>query len=325
MMHILAVDDDPVILDLLRGSLTEEKNYKLTCAASAEDALDIVRESPRLFDCFLVDIMLPGVDGIEMCEMIRACAAYRSTPILMMTASREAGLMQRAFFAGATDYISKPLEGVELGARINSAGLLNASLLREREAQHTLGELTALVKVRFEEPFKLDVPGMSNLLQMENHLLRLQTGCYAMNLFSIEAQGMKAAHANVSPPAFRNAIEQLAEITLDSLNGFAAHVAYVGSGRFLGLTIGRRRLDLNKLRRDMTQDLARNWDEETSQIATPPKVRVASVGNQRYWSGMSASEKLRETSIKSEPFSESVEEEESNLFAKFESYVDSRD
>jgi len=84
MMRILAVDDDPVILDLLTGCLTENDNYELVCAESSEEALELMRDAKVPFDSFLLDIMLPGISGISLCETIRDIPFYRAVPIVMI-------------------------------------------------------------------------------------------------------------------------------------------------------------------------------------------------------------------------------------------------
>jgi CheY-like chemotaxis protein len=136
-MRILAVDDDPIILDLLKGSLTAHDQYELMCSASAEQALQTVAAETVPIDCFLLDIMLPGVDGIELCDRIRKLRQYRTTPIIMITASRDPELMGRAFEAGATDFISKPLDGVELQPAPRTRGPAHAGRT-ERETENPL-------------------------------------------------------------------------------------------------------------------------------------------------------------------------------------------
>ena len=62
-MRILAVDDDPIILDLLKGSLNKDNSGDLICCETAEDALEVLETQTTPIDCFLLDIMLPGIDG----------------------------------------------------------------------------------------------------------------------------------------------------------------------------------------------------------------------------------------------------------------------
>ena len=108
-MKILAVDDDPTILDLLRDCLTPSLGFDLICADSAEDGMAKIEEHGASFDCFLLDIMLPGVDGITLCDDIRTMQAYKSAPIIMITGSRKHDLMDTAFRAGCAANARRPI------------------------------------------------------------------------------------------------------------------------------------------------------------------------------------------------------------------------
>ena len=110
---ILIVDDDPLIRESLRRGLTFE-GFRTDLAADAEQAIRIMRD--ELPDVVVLDILLPGMDGLEVCRRIRAVAP--TLPIIMLTArdavpDRVAGLE-----AGADDYLIKPFAFEELLARI---------------------------------------------------------------------------------------------------------------------------------------------------------------------------------------------------------------
>ena len=321
MMRILAVDDDPVILELLDSCLGSIKDYDLTSRDTAEAALETIESTVQPFDCFLLDIMLPGVDGIEMCRMLREDNRYRTTPVLMVTASREPSLMQRAFEAGATDFISKPLDGMELGARVNSAGMLNASLLREREAQHTLAELTALTKLKFDEGIDLGIRHVSDLLALENHLLRLPAGCYAMSLFSLDVVGLRSVFRSVRPSAFRQNLEQVARAAIAALEGRDCQLAYTGSGRFVGIVMGRSRLDNDGIAAEVARRLQQDWEPELTGVAKAPSIRMESVTTQRVWSGLAASDKLRDYLNTADPLHGLADDRSDNLFERLETMV----
>lgn len=322
MMRILAVDDDPVILDLLTGCLTENDNYELTCCESSEEALDIMQESSQPFDSFLLDIMMPGINGISLCEMIRDVPFYRAVPIIMITASKEPAMMQRAFDAGATDFLCKPLDGVELSARINAASMLNASLLREREAQHTLAELTQMMQIRFDEDFDLDVSACSDVSTLENYLLRLPSGCFSMSLFSISVDGARGIYRAVKAPAFRRQMEQVARASVYSLEGMRFHLAYAGSGRFIGVVMSRARLNTASMAGRMREHLEKNWDGKGMNGGLAPSLQVHSVTEQRLWSGLSASNKLREYLQSWDPLHGLARHDEDNLFAQLETAIE---
>lgn len=296
-MRIMAVDDDLLILDLLRECLTKQGGYDLTCCETAEDALQLMEEETLPFDCFLLDIMLPGVDGIELCDMLRQSSRYRTTPILMITASREANLMERAFYAGATDYINKPLDGIELGARINSASMLNDSLHREREIRHTLEELTEKMKLRLEEDVDLEGSGVMTPPELENMLLRMPAGCYSMTLFNIDISGIRGIHRDLTGPQFRYHLMEVGRAACAAMEGLNTMVAYSGHGRFVGAVIGRKRFDRENALMKMNARLSNDWDVAASARPMPPQLVMGALSDQRLWSGLSASNHLRDNSV----------------------------
>ncbi len=293
MMRALAVDDDPVILDLLRRFLAERDGLELSCCETAEAAFEMIESTDQPYDCFLLDIMLPGVDGIEACTRLRSMKRYQATPIIMITASREINLMQRAFQAGATDFVNKPLHDVELGARMKTAGLLNESLLREKEMRHSLGKLSEMLKFRFDQPLALNADGLSDLLQIENRLLRLPQGCYAMTLFSLDAYGIDDIYRSGGLLTFRHCLENIASAAVRALNGESNLLAYSGSGRFVGVTFGRGRPDLEYLSKCVNTELQRMWDGCIIGTPVPPELRMQRISEQRFWSPISASNEIR--------------------------------
>ena len=321
MMRILAVDDDPVILDLLKNTITDIDGYTLTCVDTCEGALDAIRAAEDPFDCLLLDIILPGTSGIELCKKLRRTPFYKSVPILMITASREVGLMDKAFQAGATDFISKPLHPIELKARINSAGLLNQSLLREHEAKRSLNELAHSIKLGFEEPFTLNAEGTSTLLSIENWLLRLDAGCYAMQLFTFQVECARGIHRAISPLAFRQRMEIIADAAIDALSGRRARLAYAGSGRFICIVLGRSRLNSRQVLAEIDATLALTWDDRAAHVPQRPKLVLKELSTQRFWSGNSASHCLRQHIETEDSFAALAGDEDQNIFAK----LDNRD
>ncbi len=120
-MKILAVDDDPSILMLLDHALSMSGHHDVTLAKSAKDALDFIECAEKNFDCFLIDIQMPEIDGIHLTQVIRQTPGYERHPILMLTAMHDKAYLDRAFKAGATDYVSKPFDFKNLQSRIFDA------------------------------------------------------------------------------------------------------------------------------------------------------------------------------------------------------------
>ena len=111
---ILVVEDDPKIADFLRRGLTYE-NFKVMVANNGEAGLTLARDEPP--DLVILDWMLPGLDGIEVCKRLRAAGPV---PILMLTAKDTVTDKVRGLDAGADDYIVKPFAFEELLARIRA-------------------------------------------------------------------------------------------------------------------------------------------------------------------------------------------------------------
>lgn len=318
-MRILAVDDDPIILDLLRNALTKHDHYDLVCAETGEAAQDIMRSDPTPFDCFLLDVMLPGIDGIDLCESLRSTTAYRTTPIIMITASRAPDLMGRAFHAGATDFVSKPLDGVELGARINSASMMNDSLRRERAALNSLEELSKHTKVRFGEAIRLETSGVQDLLALENELLRMPPGVYGMNLFCLDVLGLRGIHRAVQGPVFRQHLDAVASAATTALKDENWMLAYVGNGRYVGITLGRARLKKDDLLERMNVNLTEVWDQTTPGAPATPELRISAITDQRILSGLSASDKIRNFLKTNDLTQGLMADQEDSLFDRYDS------
>ena len=108
-MKILAVDDDPIILELLAHFIETMTEHKLVMASSADEAIETIRSNARApFDCFLLDIQMPGTDGIALAGKILDMDNYVDTPILMLTAMSENDYIDPAFASGESHSVTKP-------------------------------------------------------------------------------------------------------------------------------------------------------------------------------------------------------------------------
>lgn len=124
---ILIVDDERDITELIRYNL-EKENFKTITVATGEDALS---EAKRVRpDLIILDLMLPGVDGLEVCRKLSQDEATRTIPILMLTAKSEDSDIILGLEMGADDYVTKPFSPKVLIARIRA--LLRRN--REKEA-----------------------------------------------------------------------------------------------------------------------------------------------------------------------------------------------
>ena len=115
-MKLLAVDDEPLVLRLLAATLDGLGYGNADFAKSGDEALRCLEQARTPYSCILLDIRMPGMSGIELCQNIRRLPQYRDTPIIMLTALAEKEFIDESFAAGATDYMNKPIDATELGA-----------------------------------------------------------------------------------------------------------------------------------------------------------------------------------------------------------------
>ena len=111
MAHILAVDDEPDVCALVARTLARDGHTVRTCTGGAEVSEALCRWA----DCILLDVMMPGEDGVALCRRIRALTG---APILFLTAKSEEADVLQALGAGGDDYLSKPFRLAELRARV---------------------------------------------------------------------------------------------------------------------------------------------------------------------------------------------------------------
>ena len=107
---LLVVDDNPVNLSILEEMLAGE--YRISFAQNGRDALRTAASIRPA--CILLDVMMPGMDGLEICRQIRATAGLRNTVIIMVSAKAMPSEQAAGLSAGADDYITKPFDEVEL-------------------------------------------------------------------------------------------------------------------------------------------------------------------------------------------------------------------
>lgn len=107
---VLAVDDNPLNLEIIQEALGD--GYNLKTATTGEGALEIAVDFQP--DLILLDVMMPGMDGYEVCRQLRENSAFADTPIIMVTAKDSLSEKVRGREVGADDYITKPFEENEL-------------------------------------------------------------------------------------------------------------------------------------------------------------------------------------------------------------------
>ena len=134
-MKVLIVEDDRNLRGFLRKAFREE-GYATDECESGDRAVD--RALKRPYDCIVLDLMLPGLDGFEVVEELRRRTVL--TPVLILTARDEVGSRVRGLEAGADDYLPKPFDLAELMARVHA--LIRRAAFRHGDATLAVGDIT---------------------------------------------------------------------------------------------------------------------------------------------------------------------------------------
>ena len=142
--HILIADDNAMNLDILQTRLAIH-GYQIVTATDGQAALDLARE--RQPDLLLLDVMMPGLDGLEVCRRLRADASLPFMPIILVTARADSKDVVSGLDAGADEYLTKPIDQAALVARVKS--MLRIKALHDtvqeqtRSLERQAGELSA--------------------------------------------------------------------------------------------------------------------------------------------------------------------------------------
>jgi len=133
--RILIVDDDPHAVEILTRML-EREGYECASAASGPAALQTVSSQP--IDVILLDVMMPGMDGLQVCERLREDERLRQIPVILLTAKDDMETRARGMALGVSEYLTKPVNKRELFTRIRAQ-------LHSLELNRKLAETAAAV------------------------------------------------------------------------------------------------------------------------------------------------------------------------------------
>jgi len=139
---LLVVDDNPLNLQLI-STLLRSKGYKPVIANSGHNALKYLEQKTP--DMILLDIMMPEIDGFEVCEKIKSQSRYADLPVIFLTAKNEVTDIVKGFSLGAVDFISKPFKSEEVLVRIHNHLALKQAKLKVEEQNKTLKSLNQTI------------------------------------------------------------------------------------------------------------------------------------------------------------------------------------
>jgi DNA-binding response OmpR family regulator len=230
-MKILAVDDDLFILELLQMMVARAGFTDVSTATSGEIALDMMNKGDAVFDCLLLDISMPGMNGIELCGLARSIPAYSKTPIIMLTAMADRDNIDRAFIAGATDYATKPFDIVELDARLNAA----KAMVGNKKTDQNQSDFPHKKPSVLSE--KVQIEGIDSLIGYDvfrNYLAQLsRAGLAGSQVIAVKINDIEIIYAKASADEFLYALTEVADAIGDSIKTNGYMMTYAGNGIFL--------------------------------------------------------------------------------------------
>ncbi|PKB58589.1 MAG: hypothetical protein BZY83_06265 [SAR202 cluster bacterium Casp-Chloro-G2] len=144
-MKVLVIDDVADMLLMLSDYLEEFGYNQITTVESSYDAFKHLTSEPKapasgVIDLILMDIVMPGMNGIDACRQIKTKMGFSDVPVIMITGESEMEQLRNAFEAGATDYVTKPFSKLELRVRVESALKLKSSIDAQKRANTLLGD-----------------------------------------------------------------------------------------------------------------------------------------------------------------------------------------
>lgn len=281
-MKILAVDDDPCILELMPLLAAKSGFPNVTTASSGQLALDTLANGDASFDCLLLDINMPGMDGIELCKRVRRLEAYRTTPIIMLTAMSEREYIDRAFKAGATDYATKPFDISELGARLRVAQEL---VIARREAEMAKDSQAAsgsainqMHGFDLSEVIRIEgAQALVDFVSLKNYLKQISgAGLAASHVIAVKVDRIEEFYARATTEEFTYALHEVAYAINEVLRTIGGLISYAGNGIFVVVSNSAAPLSSSEIESEVQHLL----DEKNSEYdcGAPLDIEV-SVGN----------------------------------------------
>ncbi len=220
------------------------------------------------YDCILLDIVMPGKSGIALCQDIRAIPTYRNTPILMITQLKDRDNIDAAFKAGASDYITKPFDFVEVGARIKVASRLIAErkaaidsylalrLESQRNSNIARLPLASINEAIDAKSMHIEGENLVSLQVFENYLGKLaRSDKNNIKIVAIQINNIDDIYTSLSPDEFLSVLNSFLGVLKEIFVSRNMFVSHVGMGMFIFSTVNMEVPDLDVLEGQISERL----------------------------------------------------------------------
>ena len=230
-MKILAIDDEPRDLKLIEAILEKNGYKEIQTAGSGEGGLELVKNNSP--DLVLLDIIMPGMTGYEFCQKLRANEATTHIPVLMVTGgpSEADEAIKKSFHAGATDFITKPINSIEFLARVKSALIIKHTYDRMKEELYK--------REQAEEALRESDRMKTEFISTASHELRTPLTSIKNAIAIVLNERAGPINEN------QNRFLSMANINVDRLSGLVNELLDLSKIESGGLKIELRPLDLS--------------------------------------------------------------------------------
>ena len=205
---VLVVDDDPTNITVISGVLKD--SFRIKVATNGKQALAMAR-APDKLDLILLDVVMPEMDGFEVCRHLKANPATREIPVIFLTGVTDAENEEKGFEIGAVDYIHKPFSAPIVLVRVRTQLALQAALRQAREARNQADELLHALRAELAGVARLTA--MGELAASIAHEIRQPLAAVINNANA----GLN--WLNNKPPSLKQARAALKQIVRDSERG----------------------------------------------------------------------------------------------------------
>lgn len=284
-MKILAVGDDPVFRSSLESMLRECGISDVSFVNTGAKALKIVQSAIPRFDCIFADVYMPEMDGIELTSIIRAIDPSRDTQIVMVTAVSNRHYIDRAFHAGADDYIGNPLDKFELKARLSSIARFLNERAHSRSLQDALKTATAPQHlIGFEDAVSISgSDGMMTSSQLVNYLTsggQIRDKFDHVVAFSIENAANIFVRTN--DEQYLQILAAVGDAISSAFPSGKKVLGYLGCGNFIAMLAADARLSSDDLETQIKSALTKHLG--TTPAGCTPIVRVGEASTKSFFS-----------------------------------------